>query len=463
MWAEQLRPRCSCSRSLAVLQAAKAGRFADTSGGNPGVGKYTPSYTILDRRLPGWDITCSHSSYSGGYHQLGLEAEQAAGPALGEAVDETGPSQANLAGGDELGDDCSGGAVLTGPGTTLSKQAAALHIRTAKVFKDAHRVHAPRAASAPRPPPVRRSARSALLASMKEPEFLEPRSACFKAVPRLPPEKGLMRPSAGSHLGPDYFSPNYDRLTRKNLHLPTARFEAQAGKVPVLVWRTQTGALVGPGSYHQHSLPTSRTGAHVSAGHDKMRMVHDFGKDTARPETAPLPPGTTQAQRRASSAAGRASGELPTNLLWMWGDAGKPLTRGLATLGALSEEARQMAKMRASSSALDVSAASTAAASKVGLDPQQLERYGSAGFAKRTPSVSDFGRQSSRSVSAKGLRALSRADIIPPAAVQVRNTLGELNYEPDPDVVKPRSLSFTLPPNRTAISQTWAAHAAMAY
>ena len=95
---------------------------------------------------------------------------------------------------------------------------------------------------------------------------------------------------------------------------------------------------------------------------------------------------------------------------------------------------------------------------------EQMQRYNSAGLARRVPG--GCMSQTTRAAGTMALRVMATDGVIPPASGPLRMGQGaDTTYEPD-DLVqghRHRTPAWSLPPNRTALSKQWISTAAMEY
>lgn len=177
------------------------------------------------------------------------------------------------------------------------------------------------------------------------------------------------------------------------------KFEAQVTRPPMMV-AADTPPALGPGVYlHGASMPVSRTGAHVNAGHAHTRYALEFGRQVARPGSAP--PVRTEASALQPPVSAAQGAEA---LLAMYGPVGADLDPStLVSIQALEAAAEAgpggyrsisypSAKGRPASAAPASTAAAPVVAVRSGLQGvptvlghDELQKYSSTGLAKRVP------------------------------------------------------------------------------
>mmetsp|Transcript_22207 Transcript_22207/g.48492 ORF Transcript_22207/g.48492 Transcript_22207/m.48492 type:complete len:717 (+) Transcript_22207:152-2302(+) len=306
------------------------------------------------------------------------------------------------------------------------------------IFKDAHQVH-------DRKPP-------------------RPGTSSFKATPRPQPDPA----STANNLLLQYYHEQYDSLLQKSKKLLT-KFEHQTPR-PSPGTQADTPPQLGPGSYINSSyMPATWTGRHVEAGHKGIKQAPDFAVQTARPGSAPPAPRyRAQPQQEVDAAAAAAA------LKAMYGAHGADLDPSdlitIQTLEAncLTSAGPRPRSGRPTSAAVSVGGRSVAATAEgvtaMGLGPEDLEKFSSAGLAKKVPG----GRftHTTRAGETSGMRVMSKDGVTPPASGPLRMGAGaDALYLPDDTVQghRPRSPSWQLPPNRTALSKGWVSAAALTH
>ncbi|GAX75907.1 hypothetical protein CEUSTIGMA_g3350.t1 [Chlamydomonas eustigma] len=338
------------------------------------------------------------------------------------------------------------------------------------IFKDAHRVHERRPASAG--------------------------SSSFLVRSRM----AIDHSSTASHLALKYFHEGYDSGVRKSPKLIT-KFHLQVHRPPL--GTADTPPALGPGTYlNSDYMPDSLTGHHVTAGHGQhQRHTLDFSRQAARPGSAPTsrllgtePVGAAEAAAIIRSMYGHKGADLDPSSVYvgvhalMEGNShdSRPRAKsaGLGRRPQSAAAALQLVRQQRARSAVwgttgaiqegdeegvdgEVSALLGQMKRHEGIQPlgyQEMEKFSSAGLARRIPG----GRISTatRETETKGMRAMSRDGIIPPASGPLRMGAGaDVVYKPDDSVQahRIRSPAWRLPTNRHEGSKSWIASAALAY
>ncbi|EFJ46481.1 hypothetical protein VOLCADRAFT_92993 [Volvox carteri f. nagariensis] len=480
------RPRSAAFKTTTREQAQRTGSHFLSRGPSevPPLGKYNPKYGAMDKAQHAPLLGKAAHSGTGSVADSGAAAASSSGSAVRRSRPGSAPASAGGRGGSSarpssapahrMADDSSdpsvprdvqaaaAAAAHTQPGAsrhgltrslssqggpprlTLDVRAQLLH-RHEELFGAAHKVHQQRPTGPPGTQP-------------------------FKATERKPLYDGI----SGNQLFGEYYREGYDSLTRKTPR-PSSAFRTQSQRQLSNTTLGETGPTVGPGTYGKQ-IPGTNTGRHVQAGHSSLTRTPDWSRTTPRPTSAPpaRSPPASAVHQGYYGPNGPASSVFPDepeydelNAVRMLQERTVMRVPGLPprpreTQSQNYSQQQQQQRPQGQGRGGAGGGGADCHPPLVYVGPERYGELSNTGLAKRAPGWA-FGT-ATREGTCQTLRAISKPNITPPAAVTTK-LANDLSYDYDISVEghRSRNPAWALPPNRNALSQHWMQAAATAY